>query len=72
MQDLSRPPSPSAGIGAITLGEPAGDTPPAGQSTCLVTERVIEPGDDAPTDEQHTELECEGDIVDLYMGTEEL
>ena len=44
VQDQSRPPSPSAGIGAITLGESAGDTPPTGQNTRLVTERVIEPG----------------------------
>ena len=91
VQDWSRSPSPSAGISAITLGESTGDTPPVGQSTCLVTERVVEPGamppqedapevedkslddgDDAPTDEQHTKLECEGDIIDLYAGTEEL
>ena len=44
MQDRSRSPSPSAGIGAITLGESMGDTPPAGQNTCLMTERVVEPG----------------------------
>ena len=44
MQDWSRTPSPSAGIGAITLGESAGDTPPTRQNTHLVTERVIEPG----------------------------
>ena len=91
VQDRSRTPSPSAGIGAITLGESTGDTPPARQNTCLVTERVIEPGavppqenapeaedkspddgNDAPSDEQQTEPECEGDIVDLYAGTEEL
>ena len=29
-------------------------------------------GNDAPSDEQQSELECEGDIVDLYTGTEEL
>ena len=91
IQDLSRPPSPSAGIGAITLGESAGDTPPVGQDTRLVTECVVEPGvvppqenapeaeekspddgNDAPLDDQQTELECEGDIVDLYASTEEL
>ena len=91
VQDWSRSPSPSAGIGAITLGESTGDTPPVGQNTHLVTEHVIEPGvvppqenapeagekspddgNDAPSDEQQTELECEGDIVDLYMSTEEL
>ena len=44
VQDQSRSPSPSAGVGAITLGESAGDTSPAGQSTCLVMERVVEPG----------------------------
>ena len=91
VQDQSCSPSLSAGVDAITLGESTGDTPPAGQSTCLVTERVVEPGvalpqedapevadkspddgNDAPTDEQQTELKCEGDIVDLYAGTEEL
>ena len=80
VQDRSHSPSPSAGVGAITLGESVGDTPPAGQSTRLMTERVVEPGvappqedapevedkspddgNDAPTDEQQTELECEGD-----------
>ena len=90
VQDQSRSPSPSAGVGAIMLGESTGDTPPVGQSTHLVTECVIEPGaappqedapeaedkspddgNDAPTDEQQTELEC-GDIVDLYAGTEEM
>ena len=91
VQDRSRSPSPSAGIGAITLGESTGDTPPVGQNTCLVTERIVEPGavppqentpeageksrddgNDAPSDEQQTKLECEGDIVDLYASTEEL
>ena len=91
VQDRSRTPSPSAGIGAITLGESAEDTPPMRQNICLVTEHVIEPGavppqenapeaedkspddgDDAPSDEQQPELGCEGDIVDLYAGTEEL
>ena len=89
-QDRSRTPSPSAGIGAITLGESAEDTSPARQNIRLMTERVIEPGavlpqenapeaekspddgNDAPSDEQQSELECEGDIVDLYAGTEEL
>ena len=87
VQDRSRSPSPSAGIGAITLGESAGDVPPAGQDTRLVTDCVVEPGavppqenvpeaeekspDDAPSDDQQTEL-CEGDIVDLYASTEEL
>ena len=91
MQDRSRSPSPSAGVGAITIGEPTGGTPPARQNTRLMMERVVEPGavlpqedapeaedkspddgNDAPSDEQQTELECEGDIVDLYAGTEEL
>ena len=87
VQDQSCSPSPSAGIGAIMLGEPAGDIPPMGQDTRLVTDRVVEPGavppqenapeaedkspDDAPSDDQQTEL-CEGDIVDLYASTEEL
>ena len=90
-QDRSRTPSPSVGIGTITLGESAEDTPPARQNICLVTERIIEPGaelpqenapeaedkslddgDNAPSDDQQPELGCEGDIVDLYMGTEEL
>ena len=91
VQDRSRSPSPCVGMGAITLGETAGDTPPAGQDTRLMTECITEPGvvppqedapkaeekspddgNDAPSDEQQTELECEGDIVDLYMSTEEL
>ena len=87
VQDRSHSPSPSAGIGAITLGESAGDTPPTGQDTRLVTDRVVKPGavppqenvpeaeekspDDAPSDDQQTEL-CEGDIIDLYASTEEL
>ena len=44
VQDRSHTPSPSAGIGAITLGESVEDTPPTRQNPCLVTERVIEPG----------------------------
>ena len=91
IQDRSHTPSPSAGIGAITLGESTEDTPPVRQNICLMTECVIEPGavppqenapeaedkspddgDDAPSDEQQPELGCEGDIVDLYAGTEEL
>ena len=91
VQDWSRMPSPSVGIGTITLGESVEDTPPVRQNICLMTERVIEPGvvppqenateaevkspddgNDAPSDEQQTEPECEGDIVDLYTGTEEL
>ena len=91
VQDRSRTPSPSAGIGAIMLGESADDTPAVRQNIRLMTECVIEPGavppqenapeaedklpddgNDAPSDEQQTELECEGDIVDLYVGTEEL
>ena len=44
VQDRSRTPSPSAGIGAIMLGESAENTPPTRQNIRLVTERVIEPG----------------------------
>ena len=44
MQDWSRSPSPSAGIGAIMLGESAEDIPPLGQDTHLVTDHVVEPG----------------------------
>ena len=44
VQDRSRTPSPSAGIGEITLGESAEDTPPTRQNIRLVSERVIEPG----------------------------
>ena len=29
-------------------------------------EKSPDDGNDAPSDEQQTELECEGDIVDLY------
>ena len=91
VQDRSHSPSPSAGVGAIMLGESAGDTPPTGQSTHLMMGCVVEPGavspdedapkaekkspddgNDAPSDEQQAELECKGDIVDLYASTEEL
>ena len=87
VQDRSRSPSPSAGIGAITLGESAEDVPPPGQDTRLMTDRIIEPGvvppqentpeveekspDDAPSDDQQTEF-CEGNVMDLYASTEEL
>ena len=87
VQDQSRSPSPSAGIGAITLGESAEDVSPLGQDTRLVTDCVIGPGAvppqenaleaeekspvDAPSDDQQTEF-CEGDVVDLYASTEEL
>ena len=87
VQDRSRSPSPSAGIGAIMLGESAEHVSPLGQDTHLVTDRVFEPGAvppqenvpeaeekspvDAPSDDQQTEF-CEGDVVDLYASTEEL
>ena len=35
-------------------------------------EKSPDDGNDAPSEEQQTELECEGDIVDLYVSTEEL
>ena len=44
VQDRSYSPSPSAGIGAITLGESAEDVSPPGLDTHLVTDRIIEPG----------------------------
>ena len=90
VQDRSHTPSPSTGIGGITLGESTEDTPPARRNICLVSERVIEPGavlpqekpeveektqgdgDDTPPNKQEPKLGCEGDIVDLYAGTEEL
>ena len=34
--------------------------------------KSLDDGNDAPSDEQQTKPECEGDIVDLYAGTEEL
>ena len=87
VQDWFRSPSPSAGIGAITLGESTEDVSPPGQDTPLMTDCVVEPGaappqantpaaeekspDDAPTDDQQTEF-CEGDVMDLYASTEEL
>ena len=87
VQDRSRSPSPSAGIGAITLGESTEDVSPPGQDTHLVTDRVVEPGAvppqestpvadeklqiDAPSEDHPAEF-CEGDVVDLYAGTEEL
>ena len=74
VQDRSRSPSPSAGIGAITLGESAEDVSPPGQDTRLVTDHIVEPGVvppqenaleaeekspvDAPSDDQQTEF-CE-------------
>ena len=64
----------------ITLGESAEDIPPPGQDTCLMTDRIIEPGvvppqgnapeagekslDDAPSDDQQAEF-CEGDVMEL-------
>ena len=83
VQDRSCSPSPSAGVGAITLGESAEDVSPPGQDTHLVTDRVVEPGAVSPqesvpvTDEKEidapSEAEfCEGDMVDLYTSTEEL
>ena len=44
VQDRSCTPSPSAGIGKITLGESTEDTPPTRQNIHLVSERVTEPG----------------------------
>ena len=35
-------------------------------------DKSLDDGNDAPSDEQQPELECEGDIVDLYADTEEL
>ena len=77
VQDRSCSPSPSAGIGAIMLGESAEDYLPPGQDTCLMTDRITEPGvvspqenapeaeekspADAPSDDQQTEF-CEGDV----------
>ena len=87
IQDRFHPPSPSAGISAITLGKSVEDVSPLGQDTPLVTDRVVEPGaaplqanapeaekkslNDAPSDDQQTEF-CEGNVVDLYASTEEL
>ena len=86
VQDRSRPPSPSAGISAMKLGESAEDVSPPGQDTRLVTDRVVEPGAvppkenapiagelqiDATAEDQPAEF-CEGDVVDLYAATEEL
>ena len=44
VQDRSCTPSPSVGIGKITLGESVEDTPPVRQNIRLVSECVIEPG----------------------------
>ena len=44
VQDRSRTPSPSAGIGRIMLGESMEDIHPARQNIRLVSECVIEPG----------------------------
>ena len=48
VQDRSCTPSPSAGIGEVTLGESVEDIPPARQNIRLVWERVIEPGAEPP------------------------
>ena len=84
VQDRSRTPSPSAGIGEIMLGESAR------QNIRLVSEHVIEPGavlpqenipeieedksqdDDAPFNEQQPKLVSESDVIDLFVSTEEL
>ena len=47
-----------------------GAVPP--QEKPEVEEKTQGDGDDAPPNEQEPELGCEGDIVDLYAGTEEL
>ena len=87
VQDRSCSPSPSAGIGAITLGESAEDVSPLGQDAHLVTDCIVEPGavppqEDAPVADEKLEIDapsedqpaefCESDVVDLYAGTEEL
>ena len=56
VQDRSRTPSPSAGIGEVTLGESTEDTPPARQNIRLVSECVIEPGA-VPPQENIPEIE---------------
>ena len=71
----------------MKLGESTEDVSPPGQDTHLVTDRVVEPGAvlpkenapiageklqiDAATEDQPAEF-CEGNVVDLYAGTEEL
>ena len=88
VQDRSCTPSPSAGIGEITLGESAEDTPPARQNIRLVSECVTEPGavlppenipeveedkpQDDPSNEQQLKAVSEGDVVNLFASTEEL
>ena len=56
VQDRLHTPSPSAGIGEITLGESTEDTPPARQNIRLVSEHVIEPGA-VPPQENIPEIE---------------
>ena len=58
VQDRSRTPSPSAGIGEVMLGESAEDMPPARQNIRLVSECVIEPGA-MPPQENIPEIEDE-------------
>ena len=87
VQDRSRTPSPSAGIGEITLGESAEFTLPTKQNICLVSECVIEPGvvlpqenvperkdkpQDDPSNEQQPKAVSEGDVIELFATTEEL
>ena len=56
VQDRSCTPSPSAGIGEITLGESTEDTPPTRQNIRFVSEHVIEPGA-VPPQENIPEIE---------------
>ena len=56
VQDRSRTPSSSVGIGGITLGESPEDTPPARQNIRLVSECLIEPGA-VPPQENMPEVE---------------
>ena len=86
VQDRSCTPSPSAGIGEITLGESAEDTPPTRRNIRLVSEHVIEPWavppqedllevdkpQEDPSNEQQPKAMSEGDIVELFATTEEL
>ena len=47
-----------------------GAVPP--QENTPEAEKSPDEGNDAHPEEQQTELECEGDIIDLYASTEEL
>ena len=64
VQDRLHTPSPSAGIGNVTLGESMENTPPTRQNIRLVSECVIEPGA-VPPQENIPDIEDESQDDDV-------